>query len=68
MRVFYSIVESDVVIKGWSKSMAHRTRKKMTKVPLSEMKNNLSEFIHKAGSEDVVVTIHGRPVAVIIGF
>lgn len=48
--------------------MARRTRKKMTKAPLSEIKNNLSEFIHKAGSEDVVVTIHGRPAAVIIGF
>ena len=41
--------------------------KKMTKAPLSEIRNNLSEFIHKAGSEDVVVTIHGRPAAVIIG-
>ena len=48
--------------------MAKRARKKITKVPLSEMKNNLSEFIRKAGSEDVVVTVHGRPAAVIIGF
>ena len=48
--------------------MAKRTRKKTTKVPLSEIKNNLSKFIRKAGSEDIVVTIHGRPAAVIIGF
>jgi len=40
----------------------------MTKAPLSEIKNNLSKFIRKAGSEDVIVTIHGRPAAVIIGF
>ena len=40
----------------------------MTKVTLSKIKDNLSEFIRKAGSEDVVVTIHGRPAAVIIGF
>jgi len=48
--------------------MAKRTRKKTTKVPLSEIKNNLSKFIRKAGSEDIVVTIHGQPAAVIIGF
>ena len=48
--------------------MAKGTRKKTTKVPFSEIKNNLSQFIRKAGSEDVVVTIHGRPAAVIIGF
>jgi prevent-host-death family protein len=48
--------------------MAKRARRKMTKVPLSEVKDNFSEFIRKAGKEDVVVTIHGRPAAVIIGF
>ncbi len=32
------------------------------------MKDNFSEFIKKAGKEEVVVTSHGRPVAVIIGF
>lgn len=40
----------------------------MIKVPLSKVKDNFSEFIRKAGSEEVVVTIHGRPAAVIIGF
>jgi prevent-host-death family protein len=48
--------------------MAKRARRKMTKVPLSEVKDNFSEFIKKAGKEDVVITIHGRPAAVIIGF
>jgi prevent-host-death family protein len=32
------------------------------------MKNNLSGIIRKAASEDIVVTIHGRPVVVITGF
>lgn len=40
----------------------------MIKVPLSKVKDNFSEFIKKAGKEEVVVTIHGRPAAVIIGF
>ncbi len=48
--------------------MARGTRKEMTKVPLSKVKDNFSEIIKKAGKEDVVVTIHGRPAAVIIGF
>lgn len=48
--------------------MAKRARRKMTKMPLSEVKDNFSEIIKKAGKEDVVVTIHGRPAAVIIGF
>jgi prevent-host-death family protein len=40
----------------------------MIKVPLSKAKENFSEFIKKAGKEEVVITIHGRPAAVIIGF
>jgi prevent-host-death family protein len=40
----------------------------MIKVPLSKVKDNFSEFIKKASKEEVVVTIHGRPVAVLIGF
>ena len=48
--------------------MAGRTRRKIVKVPLSEVKDNFSEFIRRAGNEEIVVTIHGRPAAVIIGF
>jgi prevent-host-death family protein len=48
--------------------MAGRTRRKIVKVPLSEVKDNFSEFIRRAGKEEIVVTIHGRPAAVIIGF
>ena len=40
----------------------------MIKVPLSKVKDNFSEFIKKAGKEEVLITIHGRPAAVIIGF
>jgi prevent-host-death family protein len=48
--------------------MARGTRRKMIKVPLSKVKDNFSDFIKKAGKEEVVVTVHGRPAAVIIGF
>lgn len=40
----------------------------MIKVPLSKVKDHLSEFVKKAGKEEVVVTIHGRPAAVLVGF
>lgn len=40
----------------------------MIKVPLSEAKENFSEFVRRAGKEEVVITIHGRPAAVLIGF
>ena len=40
----------------------------MIKVPVSKVKDNFSEFIRKAGKEEILVTIHGRPAAVIIGF
>ena len=40
----------------------------MIKVPLSKVKENFSYFIKRAGKEEVIVTIHGRPAAVIIGF
>ena len=40
----------------------------MITAPLSVVKDNFSEFIKKAGKEEIVVTVHGRPAAVIIGF
>lgn len=40
----------------------------MIRVPLSKVKDHLSEFIKKAGKEEVIVTVHGRPAAALIGF
>ena len=48
--------------------MARTARRKMIKVPLSKVKDNFSEIIKKAGKDEVVITVHGRPAAVIIGF
>lgn len=48
--------------------MARKRERKIVKVPLTEVKDNFSEFIRRAGKEEIVVTIHGRPAAVIIGF
>lgn len=40
----------------------------MITTPLSEMKNNLSAFVKKAAQQDVIITRHGRHVAVLTGF
>ncbi len=40
----------------------------MIKMALARVKDNFSKIIKKAGKEEVVVTVHGRPAAVIIGF
>ncbi len=39
----------------------------MIKAPLSQVKDNFAEFIKKAGKEQVIATIYGRPAAAIIG-
>jgi len=40
----------------------------MKRVPLSEVKDDLSRYVQLAAHEDIVVTRHGRPAAVLIGF
>jgi prevent-host-death family protein len=48
--------------------MVRGARHNMIKIPLSEIKDQFSKVIKKAGKEEVIVTVHGRPAAVIIGF
>ena len=40
----------------------------MKKVALSEMKDDLSRFLHLAEKEEIVITRHGKPAGVLIGF
>lgn len=40
----------------------------MKKVPLSEVKDDLSRYVELSSGEEIVITRHGRPAAVIIGF
>ena len=40
----------------------------MKNVPLSEMKDDLSKYLRMAEAEDVVITRHGKPAGVLIGF
>ena len=40
----------------------------MKKVPLTEVKNDLSRYLRLAEEEEVVITRHGKPAGVLIGF
>jgi prevent-host-death family protein len=40
----------------------------MKNVALSELKGDLSKYLRLAESEDVVITRHGKPAGVLIGF
>jgi prevent-host-death family protein len=40
----------------------------MKTVPLSEVKDDLSKYLRLAETEEVVITRHGKPAGVLIGF
>jgi len=40
----------------------------MLRIDLSEVKNQLPEYLQMAEKEEVVITRHGRPAGVLIGF
>lgn len=42
--------------------------KKMTKVALHEAKNQLSALLKQAATDRVLITRHGRPAGILIGF
>ena len=49
--------------------MARTVRKSgMREVPLSEVKDDLSRFLRQAETQEIVITRHGKPARVLIGF
>ncbi len=40
----------------------------MKRIPLSEVKDDLSRFLREAEKEEVVITRHGKPAGILIGF
>jgi prevent-host-death family protein len=49
--------------------MADRIRKsRMREVPLSEAKDDLSHLLREAEKHDILITRHGKPAGVLIGF
>jgi prevent-host-death family protein len=43
-------------------------RPRVKQVPLSEVKDDLSRFLREAENEGIVITRHGKPAGVLIGF
>jgi prevent-host-death family protein len=49
--------------------MARTVRKSEVKeVPLSEIKDDFSRFLREAETQEIVITRHGKPAGVLIGF
>jgi prevent-host-death family protein len=49
--------------------MARSVRKPGVKeVPLSEVKDDLSRYLREAETKEIVITRHGKPAGVLIGF
>ena len=49
--------------------MARTIRKSGVKeVPLSEIKDDLSRYLREAARQEIVITRHGKPAGVLIGF
>ena len=40
----------------------------MRQVPLSELKDDLSRFLREAEKHEIVITRHGKPAGLLIGF
>ena len=40
----------------------------MKKVPLSHFKNDLSKYLRLAEGEEVLITRHGKPAGILVGF
>jgi prevent-host-death family protein len=49
--------------------MARTIRKSVTReVPLSQIKDDLSRYLREAETEEIIITRHGKPAGVLIGF
>jgi prevent-host-death family protein len=42
--------------------------KAMKQIALSEIKDDLSKYLHLAENEEIVITKHGKPAGILVGF
>lgn len=47
---------------------ARKVRGKVKEVPLAEVKDDLSRYLREAEKGEIVITRHGKPAGVLIGF
>ena len=48
--------------------MARPVRKTVKEVPLAEVKDDFSRYLKEAAAQEIVITRHGKPAGVLIGF
>jgi prevent-host-death family protein len=74
VRVFYDVSGTTVevlaiVAKSEADALARTIRRSgMKEVALSEIKDDLSRFLREAETQEIVITRHGKPAGVLIGF
>lgn len=47
---------------------SRKVRAKVKEVPLAQIKNDLSRYLREAENGEIVITRHGKPAGVLIGF
>lgn len=74
MRVFYDVaggpeptVEAILPTKE-AAAWLERDAEVLKRVPLSEVKDDLSRYLRRATDAPIIVTRHGKPAGVVIGF
>ena len=45
-----------------------RNKDRLKEVPLSEVKDDLSRYLREAAGKHIVITRHGKPAGILIGF
>ena len=45
-----------------------RNKNRVKEIPLSEVKDDLSKYLREASQTQIVITRHGKPAGVLIGF
>ena len=73
VRVFYDVTREVVqvlaiVTKAEAAAGSLSTGRPMRRVALAEVKDDLSRFLRLAESEEILITRHGKPAGVLIGF
>ncbi len=49
-------------------SQTRKVRVKVKEIPLAEVKDYLSRYLREAAKGEIVITRHGKPAGVLIGF
>ena len=73
IRVFYDVADREVTVlaittKAQAESWLAQKESPMKTVALAKVKDDLSGYLRKAEREEIVITRHGRPAGVLIGF